>query len=112
MSKTKKPNVIGTKAALAKLDRMMPLLESNIVGVLKIEATLEVGNDIVLKMPDKDIPGVGAYNIIQYSLSSDLAMHIACLFDKGSVRYHANRKDAASIPLIIRLLARSVVGDC
>lgn len=104
MPKKKKPNVISPKAALAKLDRMMPLLESNIVGVLKIEATLEIGNAIVLKMPDKDIPGVGAYNIIQHSLSFDLAMHIARLFDKGSGRYHANQKDAASIPLMIRLL--------
>ncbi|MBB2969814.1 hypothetical protein [Mesorhizobium sp. RMAD-H1] len=103
-AKRKKPNVIGTKAAVAKLDRMMPILEKNIVGALMIEVTLEAGNDIVLAMPDKDIPGADAYNQIRHSLSFDLAMHLARLFDKGSGRYHANNKDTASIPLMIRLL--------
>lgn len=104
MAKKNKTNVIGTKAALAKLDRMMPILEKNVLGALRIEATLEVGNDTIRKMTDKDIPGAGAYNTIKQSLSFDLAMHIARLFDKGSGRYHANHKDAASIPLMIRLL--------
>ena len=104
MPKKKKSNVIGTTAALAKLDRMMPILEKNILGVVKIKSTLEVGNATVLDMPNTDIPGAGAYNTIKESLSFDLAMHLARLFDRGSGRYHANHKDVASIPLMMRLL--------
>ncbi len=102
--KKKKRNVISAKAALAKLDRMIPILETNIVGALKIEATLEAGNDLVGRMSDTEIPGVGAYNTIKECLSFDLAMHLARLFDRGNRHRHANTKDAASIPLMIRLL--------
>ncbi len=55
-------------------------------------------------MPDDGIPGAEAYGAIKESLSFNLAMHIARMFDKVSARYHANHKDAASIPLMIRLL--------
>ncbi|MEO5756729.1 MAG: hypothetical protein ABIQ51_07715 [Mesorhizobium sp.] len=99
----KKPNVIGVKAAVAKLDQMMPILERNIIGALMVEATLEAGNDTIRDLPDKDFPGAVAYNQIWRSLGFDLAMHLARLFDKGSRNFHANDKDAASIPLMIRL---------
>lgn len=102
--KRKKRSVIGARAALAKLDRMIPILKTNIEGALRIEATLEAGNDIVRKMPDKAIPGAQAYNTIRNCLAFDLSMHLARLFDKGSKHYPANKKDAASIPLMIRLL--------
>lgn len=101
--KRKKPKVIGSKAALARLDRMMPILKMNIEGALRIEATLEAGNDIIQKMPDKAVPGAGAYNTIRDCLSFDLAMYLARLFEKAGQR-HANKRDAASIPLMIRLL--------
>ncbi len=102
--KRKKRNVLGSTAALAKLDQMMPILETNIIGALMIEATLDVGNNIVRDMASKEISGAKAYNTIKQSLTFDLAMHLARMFDKGSRRFHANDKDAASIPLMIRLL--------
>lgn len=103
--------------ALDRLIKMMPLIRANIEQALRIEATLEAGNKVVGDMPDRQFPGAQAYNVIKASLTSDLALHIARLFDARPLRYrnqksgkleyagkHPNARDEASIPLMIRLL--------
>lgn len=103
-SKRKKPVTISTNEALSKIDRMMPILYNNIYNAIRIEATLEAGNDLVGSLKDKSISGAEAYNTIKNSLSFDLAMHLSRLFDVGVRRKHPNKRDVASIPLMARLL--------
>lgn len=100
----KKRVVISNAEAISRLRRMQPILETNLRWALRIEATLEVGNDMVGEMTNRSIPGAAAYNTIRRSLSYDLAMHLARLFDRGAVRVKPNKRDVASIPLMIRLI--------
>ncbi|TAU48160.1 hypothetical protein ELI44_09090 [Rhizobium ruizarguesonis] len=117
MRKKAKPVVLRTEEAIRRLETIMPRLKENMESALKIEATLEVGNEIVGRMTDREFPGASAYNIIKRSLTFDLALHLARLFDArpikrpnrdtGKMVYvgrHPNRRDEASIPLLIRLL--------
>lgn len=104
MGKKKKPARISTTDAITRLDKMMPILHQNVVNALRIEATLEAGNEVVGLMPDKQFPGADAYNAIKQSLSFDLAMHLARLYDVGNRSRPVNKRDVASIPLAVRLL--------
>ena len=65
---------------------------------------MEVGNNTVGEMTDRNFPGASAYNRIMRSLAYDLAMHLARLYDIGSKKHHPNKRDVASIPLAFRLL--------
>lgn len=120
----KRPVTLTTSEALARLDKMMPLIRANIEQALRIEATLEAGNNVVDKMPDRELPGAAAYNVIKASLSFDLALHLARLFDarpvrranrrSGKLEYagtHPNRRDEASIHLMVRLLRQKRCRD-
>ncbi|NKL87327.1 hypothetical protein [Rhizobium leguminosarum] len=102
---TKKKRVRLSKAdAIARLDKMMPILYRNIVNAIRIEATMEAGNAIVQAMPNKTLPGADAFNTIMQSLAFDLAMHLARLYDVGNRNRPVNSRDVASIPLAVRLL--------
>lgn len=113
----KKPVVLKTSEALDRLITMMPLIRVNIEQSLRIEATLDAGNKVIGELQDREFPGAQAYNVIKGSLTFDLALHVARLFDARPVRYrnrksgkleyagkHPNVRDEASIPLMIRLL--------
>ncbi|MBX5212337.1 hypothetical protein [Rhizobium sp. NZLR11] len=104
MAKKKKLVLLSTIDAMARLDRMMPILYRNIVNAIRIEATMEAGNSIIPTMPDKAFPGAHAFNAIMQSLAFDLAMHLARLYDVGNRNRPVNSRDVASIPLAIRLL--------
>lgn len=121
--KRKKPIVLKNGEALDRLIKMMPLIRANVEQALRIEATLEAGNATVGKMDTRDVPGAGAYNTIKVSLAFDLALHLARLFDarpirvrgqSGKLEYsgkHPNRRDEASLPLMIRLLRQKRCRD-
>lgn len=103
MVKKKKRILLTTTQAVARIDSMMPILYRNIQNALRIEATMEAGNSIVQTMPDKRIPGAGAFNTIMQSLAFDLATHLARLYDLGNRSRPVNGRDVASIPLAVRL---------
>lgn len=105
MAKTRKqPVVISRGEALRRLSAMVERIEEDVKIALWAEATLEAGNDIVNTSPARRTRGAAAYNAISQSLALNLAITLARLFDSGSKRWHANRRDVASLPLIVRLL--------
>ncbi|WFS02400.1 hypothetical protein [Rhizobium tumorigenes] len=104
MASKKKRVLISKAEAIARLDRMMPILYRNIVNAIHIEATMEAGNTMIQAMPNKAIPGALAFNTIMQSLAFDLSMHLARLYDVGVRSRHVNARDVASIPLAVRLL--------
>ena len=111
MGKKKKVVRLSRADAVARLDRMMPILHRNVVNALRIEATMETGNTLIQTMPDKQFPGAGAFNTVMQSLALDLAMHLARLYDVGAQRVHVNKRDVASIPLAVRLLRQKRCQD-
>lgn len=110
-SAKKKRAVLTNQQALDKITRIQPILEINLRWALRIEAALEVGNDMVGELADKAFPGAAAYNTIKRSLSYDLALHVARLFDKGVLRVKPNKRDVASIPLMVRLIRQKRCHD-
>lgn len=103
----KKKFLLSKADAIARLDRMIPILYRNVVNAIRIEATMEVGNSIIQTMPDKAFPGADAFNAIMQSLAFDLAMHLARLYDIGNRNRPVNNRDVASIPLAVRLLRQT-----
>jgi hypothetical protein len=104
MVKKKKQVLLNKADAIARLDKMIPILYRNVVNAIRIEATMEAGNAIVRTMPHKAFPGADAFNAIMQSLAFDLAMHLARLYDVGNRNRPVNARDVASIPLAVRLL--------
>lgn len=98
MGKKKKVVRLTKVEAVARLDKMIPVLYRNIVNAIYIEATMETGNCIVQKMPDKAFPGAEAFNVIMQSLAVDLAMHLARLYDLGTRNRHINSRDVHQSP--------------
>jgi hypothetical protein len=102
--KRRKRVVISQAEAVQRLEIMVPRIEEDVKIGLWAEATLEAANEIVLATPRLKRPGALAYRTISKSLALNLAVSLARLFDPGSRRWHPNKRDIASIPLIIRLL--------
>ena len=100
----KKPVVISRADAIKRLEMMVRRIEEDVKIGLWAEATLEAANEIVMATPDQERPGALAYRTISNSLALNIAISLARLFDPGSRRRHPNKRDIASIPLIIRLL--------
>jgi len=76
---------------------------------MQLHATLETGNKIILGLRNDEgrTPmwyGAHCYNIIKNNITFSLAITLAKLFDLGSVRFKPNRRDVASIPLLLRLV--------
>lgn len=102
--KRKKPVCISRTVAVERLDAMMPLIFADVRIALATEANLVAANEIVLATPDERRPGARAYNSVHQSLVLNLAVSLARLFDEGGKKKHPNRRDVASIPLLLRLL--------
>lgn len=83
---------------------MMRTVGREVAQANRIIAALEAGNDVVGAMIDRNIQGAKTYNTIKRSLSYELALHLARLFDSGSRKWPKNKSDIASIPLMVRLL--------
>ncbi|MCM5559306.1 hypothetical protein [Pleomorphomonas sp. JP5] len=84
---------------------MVPILYQNIFNAIRIESTMEAGNSIIISdFKGKNFYGADAVNTIMQSLSHDLSLHLSRLYDIGVRNRHVNKRDVASIPLLIRLL--------
>lgn len=105
--KRRRPATITTAQAMAKLRAILPLVEKDTIWALRIETTLEAGNDRIGALKNKSIPGALAYNTLRRSLAFDLAMHLARIFDQGARRVRFNKRDTASIPIMARLLGQT-----
>ncbi|MGP1252939.1 MAG: AbiU2 domain-containing protein [Kiloniellales bacterium] len=90
--------------AVERLDNMVELVADDLKMVLWTEAVLESANDIIRSSPNRKFPGAPAYEVIANSLAINLTISLARLFDPGSKRFKDNKKDIASIPLLIKLL--------
>lgn len=102
--KKKRPVLLSAAQAVKMVDDMTALLYEEVRAALRIEAVLEVGNDIVAASPNKNFEGAEAYNAIYNALIVTLASLAAKFFDKPSARFHLNESDKATIPLLVRLL--------
>lgn len=95
---------ISKAEALRRLRRMVRAIDENVRIVLQTEAVLEAGNDLIRAGAGKDRPDAFAYEVIQAGLAMQLALCLARLFDKGAKRFKPNRRELASIPLMMRLV--------
>lgn len=50
--RNQKAVTLTTTEAVARIDKMVPILYRNVVNAIRIEATLEVGNDILGTMDE------------------------------------------------------------
>jgi hypothetical protein len=98
---------ISRNTAVQRIDKMIALIEDNVLIGLNIEAALESANDIVSSTTEgKNLYGAECYNTIANSLALNLAITLARPFDSGASRFHPNKRDIASIPLLVRLLTQ------
>jgi hypothetical protein len=102
--KRRKPIVISRTEAVRRLQAMVLRIEKDVKIALWAEATLEAANDIVTATPGRALPGAQTYNTISQSLTLNLAISLARLYDPGMRNRHPNKHDIASLPLIVRLL--------
>ncbi|MGE7473263.1 hypothetical protein ACQKLX_27800 [Bosea sp. NPDC003192] len=109
--KRKKRSTITRSEAVRRLGVMLKAINSDVEIVLGAEAALEEANSIVRATGGVKRPGVATYNVIAQSLTFNLAMSLARLFDPGSKRFKPNDRDLASIPLIVRLLRQKRCQD-
>lgn len=102
--KRKRPSTLTSNEATARIDSMTQLIHNDVRIALSAEATLEVGNAIVMENPKRKFSGAQAYETIATSLALNLAISLSRLFDSGSKRFPPNKRDIASIPLLLRLI--------
>jgi len=108
-SKRKRPSTIKKAVAIDRIDKMVPLIIDNVSIAMRLESTLETGNETiaVIRGGAERGPqwyGAHCYSTVSYSVTLTLALTLARLFDAGSRNRHANRRGVASIPLLLRLL--------
>jgi hypothetical protein len=109
--KRRKPVTIKRGEAVRRLGGMLKVIYRDALMVLAAEAALETANDIVMASPDAERPGPVTYKTVAQSLELNLAMSLARLYDPGSKNWHPNKRDLASIPLIVRLLKQKRCQD-
>jgi AbiU2 len=82
-----------------------PLLE-DVQQAIAIRACLEAADSTVTSLSKSDCRFYGAkcYDLISKSLTFELAIVLARLFDAGARRRHPNHQKTASLPLLLRLL--------
>lgn len=100
----RRSTTITTAEAMHRLRAMVRRLDNNVRMALGAEAILEAANKKVGTSPRTVFLGASAYNTIVHSLMLSLALSLARLYDLGTKKRHPNRRDIASIPLIVRLL--------
>jgi len=89
---------------------MVELVEREVRIGLEVRASLETANDLIRKLHGKPYLAAGCVDSIQGSQAMHLALTLAKLFEMPRPRNgetHArryNRSEAASIPLLIRLI--------
>jgi AbiU2 len=109
--KRKVPVTIKRGEAVRRLGGMLKAIYRDALMVLAAEAALETANAIVVASPNAERPGPVTYETVTQSLMLNMAMSLARLYDLGSRRYPPNKRDLASIPLIVRLLKQKRCQD-
>jgi hypothetical protein len=104
--KKRRRATISQVVALQRIDKMMVLVLENVKLALHQEAALRTANMVVKTSVrgDRSYYGAECYGTICQTLALSLALTLARLFDEGSRRRPVNKRDVASIPLLIRLL--------
>lgn len=102
--KKKSPNTISRQIAVRRLDEMIVRIEENVQIALWAKAAFQSANTIVASRKNRPWEGSDTYNNVAQSLIVVLAASLARLYDRGTQGRHANERDVASIPLLIRLL--------
>lgn len=107
--KGKKRSTITKAVAVERIDKMIPLVLENVKPAMRLEATLETGNEVIqtLRTGAARGPnwyGANCYNAVIASVTLNLALSLAKLFDLGAKRTKPNKRDVASIPLLLRLV--------
>ena len=105
----KKPITITLAAAMNRIDHMIKLVVENVRAVISLEAMLETGNEAVTALrngADRGLNWYGAncYNVVIHSVTLNMALTLARLFDLGVRSKHRNKRDVASIPLLLSLV--------
>jgi hypothetical protein len=101
----KKPERMKCADALRRLDQMIEHVLANAQIASSLNAAFQAANDIVVeKYKGGDRFEAHCYHSIMNSLALNLAITLARLFDAGSKLRHPNKRDVASIPLLLRLL--------
>jgi len=107
--------LLSQKDALARIQKMYPLVKANVVRASLAKASLESANDIVgAKYFGIQFHGANTYNVTRMALTSYMALVVSRLYDgyrshheiRQNGRRHPNKSDIASIPLFVRLLKR------
>ena len=107
--KPRKRSTIKNADAIYRIDKMVPLIIENVRIAIKLESALETGNEVVreIRGDAEHRPhwyGANCYNTVINSVTLNLALTLARLFDPGAKRMHPNKRDVASIPLLLRLI--------
>jgi len=92
---------------LRRLRRMAKVVRMDVRWAMRTEVALEAANDLIVADPNKKLPGAATYEAISLSLTMHLALLLGRIFDKGSRLRPPNKKDIASIPLLMRLLRQA-----
>jgi HEPN superfamily AbiU2-like protein len=103
--KRRKPVTITRAMALQRIDKMLSLVLENVKIALHQEAALRTANMVVRSSvrSDRYLYGAECYHTIRNALALNLALTLSRLFDESG-RRQVNKKNVASIPLLIRLL--------
>lgn len=105
---SKKRSTITKTVAMDRIEKMLPLVLENVQLAMRLHAALETGNDVIGGMRkagsgDPRWYGANSYNTISLSITLTLALTLAKLFDLGTRSRKPNKRDVASIPLLLRL---------
>lgn len=115
----RKRKTISRAEAVKRLGAMVKAINGDLERALAIEAALEEANRIVNATPDQIRPGPATYATIAGSLSIDLAITLARLFEPmqtearkgGGERPLPYKSERATIPLIVHLLRQKRCRD-
>jgi hypothetical protein len=109
--KKKRLVTITRDEAVRRVNAMTELLAQDVKSALWIRAAMEAANDEVVRFPDRHYDGAETYNAVAQSLMIALAVSACRLFDQGIRHRHPNKRDVASIPLLLRLLRQKRCRD-
>lgn len=100
---------LGGEQAVRRLQEIVPYLVADVRLATETKETLEEGNRIVPPgLKGVVLKGVGGYNVIYRSLTYNLVLDLARIFDASAGR-SLDSQDKASIPVVAHLLAKSEV---
>jgi hypothetical protein len=97
-----------------KVKEVLAHVKVNVNNLMALDAALSTGNAEIARLnsaypPQKRWYGAHCYTAIHYGLVVSLALTLARLFDEGSQKYPPDKRDVASLPLLVHLLGKDKV---